>query len=155
MNNISIARCLNHMAPVQLAEAVGMARQYIHSLENGEKKLGPNKVLEFAEVLGVDPAWLLGHPAILPVHDPLKNRTIITEIIHSEVIPDYGVMYVVHSKQTRDSFAVIMSPCTQFTVTDWQSYWQPMTAAEIADYKWMDVNGNDAVMIDGLPRSIA
>ena len=155
MNNITIARTLNHMTAVQLAEAAGSTKQYISALENGIRNLGPNNVKIFTDILGVDKAWLLGCPGILPVHDPNTNKDIITEIIHSEVVPDHGVLYVVHAKDTGDNFTVIMKSNTQFTVTDWQSPYQPMTAAEIADYKWMDVNGNDAVMIDGLPRSIA
>ena len=154
MNNITIARTLNHMTAVQLAEAAGSTKQYISALENGIRNLGPNNVKIFTDILGVDKAWLLGCPGILPVYDPLTKIIISTEIIRTEEIPDYGVLYLVHA-QTGDNFAVILASGVQFTAADWQDPNQPMIAAEIADYKWMDVNGNDAVMIDGLPRSIA
>ena len=148
MNNIPIARTLNHMTAAQLADATKTTRQYIHALENGIRNLGPNNVKMFVDVLGVDKAWLLGCPGILPVHDPDTNKDIITEIIHSEVVPDHGVLYVVHAKDTGDNFTVIMRSNTQFTVTDWQSPYQPMTAAEITDYTWMDIDGNTVVIPD-------
>lgn len=148
MNNITIARTLNHMTAAQLADATKTTRQYIHALENGIRNLGPNNVKMFVDVLGVDKAWLLGCPGILPVHDPDTNKDIITEIIHSEVVPDHGVLYVVHAKDTGDNFTVIMRSNTQFTVTDWQSPYQPMTAAEITDYTWMDIDGNTVVIPD-------
>ena len=148
MNNITIARTLNHMTAAQLADATKTTRQYIHALGNGIRNLGPNNVKMFVDVLGVDKAWLLGCPGILPVHDPDTNKDIITEIIHSEVVPDHGVLYVVHAKDTGDNFTVIMRSNTQFTVTDWQSPYQPMTAAEITDYTWMDIDGNTVVIPD-------
>lgn len=148
MNNITIARTLNHMTAAQLADATKTTRQYIHALENGIRNLGPNNVKMFVDVLGVDKAWLLGCPGILPVHDPDTNKDIITEIIHSEVVPAHGVLYVVHAKDTGDNFTVIMKSNTQFTVTDWQSPYQPMTAAEITDYTWMDIDGNTVVIPD-------
>lgn len=148
MNNITIARTLNHMTAAQLADATKTTRQYIHALGNGIRNLGPNNVKIFVDVLGVDKAWLLGCPGILPVHDPDTNKDIITEIIHSEVVPAHGVLYVVHAKDTGDNFTVIMKSNTQFTVTDWQSPYQPMTAAEITDYTWMDIDGNTVVIPD-------
>ena len=155
MNNIAIARQLNHMTAVQLAEATGSNKQYIYMIENGIRNLGPNNVKIFTDVLDVEKAWLLGCPCTLPVYDPLGKVTIDTEIIRTEKIPDYGTLYLVHATETGDNFAVIIASGVQFTAADWQDPNQPMIAAEIADYKWMDVNGNDAVMIDGLPRSIA
>lgn len=155
MNNITIARTLNHMTAVQLAEAAGSTKQYISALENGIRNLGPNNVKIFVDILGVDKAWLIGCPGVLPVYDPLEKKTVSTEIIRTEEIPDYGVLYLVHATQTGDNFAVILASGIQFAISDWQNPNQPMTAEEIADYKWMTNNGNDAVMIDGLPRSIA
>ena len=40
-----------------------------------------------------------------------------------------------------------------FTTDDWQSS-QPDKKEDIGDYRWLDSNGVQAVLIDGLPRTI-
>lgn len=39
---------------------------------------------------------------------------------------------------------------TYFTTIDWQGQ-QPQEWDEIADYRWIDADGGDAIMFDGLP----
>jgi hypothetical protein len=52
-------------------------------------------------------------------------------------------------------FAVIEYPDgVIFTPWDWQGQ-QPKSPDEIEEYKWVDDKGNEAIMLNGLPRKLS
>ena len=154
MTNFAIARILSRMSVSALADAAGVSRSYISQLENGQRKLGKNNVQPFADLLGADRAWLLDCPDSLPVFDPIDRAMYACQIIRTVKLPDYGMLYLVHLPETGDSFAVILSHGVMFTVSDWQSADQPKCYEDIANYRWIDASGKDALMADGLPMAL-
>lgn len=154
MINLTIARTIRHMTPADLAEKIGASRQYISQLESGTRNLGPANAETFAALLNVEKAWLLGCPSVLPVYDPIEHLTVCGEIIHAREIAGYGVFYLVYLPDTGDVMPVINARGMQYTLTDWQAADMPRNVVEVADYKWMDATGTDAVMVDGLQRFI-
>lgn len=91
----------------------------------------------------------------IPVRDFIFGTVKECAVKHTEEIEDYGMFYVVSFPGEFDlEIAVIVcDDGMQFTRRDWQGE-QPATAAEIGEFEWVDPLGNDAIMFDGLPRTL-
>lgn len=155
MNNIKRARILAGMKQAELAEELGITPQQINNMESGARNPGPKMLPMLAQALGVSEAYLRGMPQSLPVYDWGERITLTCQIMREEEIDGYGMYYLV---QTPDDcvcaeIAVLIADGVQFTPRDWQGA-QPMSVDEIADCMWVDPHGNDAIMLDGLPRML-
>lgn len=85
----------------------------------------------------------------LPVIDFANANVVLCSIISSEAIEGYGTLYLVNHPEV-GPLAVIQAGGMQFTPSDWQGE-QPASVEDAAVAQWVDVVGNDAAMINGLP----
>lgn len=150
LSPITIARNLRHMTQGELAAKLGLTPQRVSHWETGTRNPGPDHATHIARALDVDAAWIRGTAQYAPLYDPLTHATHIGQIVRSELLPD-GMMYHLYLDETGDTVAMLLIHGEQFTPRDWQSL-QPQNVADAPNYVWMDVNGHDAIMLDGLPR---
>lgn len=153
MNNIRIALNMRGMTAAELADRAGVAPPRISEWERGARIPGADAAAKLSSVLDVDEAWIRGTAQSAPLYDPFGKVTFACPIIRTEELPGgAGVLYHVYLPEGGDVVALLMRDGTQFTPTDWESWpAQPGNAAEIADCRWMDARGMDAVMMGGLP----
>lgn len=71
----------------------------------------------------------------------------ITDIIP---LPENAAMYQFQADDIRSS-AILHSDGTVFVLTDWQGS-RPTSFAEVADYDWIAIDGQDAIILNDLPR---
>lgn len=150
MNELKTAMILRGMRPVDLAKAAGMTAQQINNYLNGGQSIGPKVARIFAQLMNVSEAYLRGVAQSLPVRDFATGEVMACKIMAEEAIEHYGVFYVVDHPEV-GPMVVLLADGVQFTTTDWQGA-QPESVQEIAEYKWMDAAGRDAIVFDGLPR---
>ena len=74
-------------------------------------------------------------------------------VISCETIEGYGALYLVEHPEV-GPLSVILADGVQFTPSDWQGE-QCASADDAAEFAWVDARGNDAIMLDGLPRIMA
>lgn len=154
MNYFEIARRFAGLTGLQLAELLEVSPQQITNWGKGLRTPSRSNAVEIAGKLDVEPAWLLGVPDRLAVADPLEGGTVYSyPILRAEDIAGYGILYHVYNVETGDIVPVILGGGVQFTPTDWQTL-GVRRASEIAEAAWMDARGADAVMVDGLPRTL-
>lgn len=154
MNNFAIARkFLSRLTGAEIAEKMAVTPAFVSQLETGKRAVTRQSVQRIAEILDVSPAWLLEVPELLPVSDPLSGENWTLPIMRAEEIPGYGILYHVWIEDAALAVPVIIASGIQFTPADWQAP-IPQNAAEIAEHAWIDPHGNDAIMLDGLPRVI-
>lgn len=92
----------------------------------------------------------------VPVLDYNLGSVADCKVTYAEEIDDYGMFYLVDhpSEYVDDPMAVIVSESgMQFTTDDWQGF-QPQSAAEVPEFRWVDASGAGAIMLDGLPHSL-
>lgn len=154
MNTIAIARRFRGMLAQTLADQMGISYQQIGNWEQGSRNPGRASAQQLAEALDVDVAWIMDFPQLAQLADPLSGEIISARIMRTEELPGYGILHHLYLPEHEMVVAVIRSLDVSFTTTDWQGQ-QPGSATEIADYDWMDMRGNGAIMIDGLPRTLA
>lgn len=154
MNNIAIARRFRGMTAKALAEQIDVSFQQVGNWEQGLRNPNRTTAAEIARVLDVDAAWIMGCPQAMHLPDPLSGHLIPCSIMRCEEIYGYGMMYHLYLPDTGDIVAALHNVDVTFTTTDWQGQ-QPQNASEIAGYHWMDLRGNSAIMMDGLPRILA
>lgn len=159
MTNFEIACRFAGMTGVKLAEQLGVTPGYISQLQTDRRGLSRDKARELARVLDVSPAWLMGVAESLILHDPINGDDFTAPIMRSEELAGYGMLYHVYLDETGDIVPVILSDGLQFTPTDWSGAQAIKCAADIraeaedrAGVRWMDWRGQDAIMLDGLPR---
>lgn len=155
MTNFEIARGFANLSSIELANLLGVTPQQVSNWAKGLRTPTRANAEAIAEALGVDPAWLLGVAQTLPVLDPIHGDVYAAPIMRSETIPAYGVLYHVWVEEIDNLLPVIVAGGVQFTLTDWDASDIPRTAADIHAYRWIGPAGQDAVMLDGLPRVIA
>lgn len=150
MTPIKTARLMRRMTQSELAARMQILPQTLNNYESGTRSLGPKLLPAAAEALGVSTAYLRGDAQRLAVRDFITGEIVVCPIMSETVIDTYGMFYLVEHDQV-GPLAVILSDGVQFTKDDWQGA-QPMSRDEIADHRWVDPNGCDAIMMDGLPR---
>lgn len=151
MNNLKRARTLRGVRNIDLANEVGIAPTALVNYESGVRNPGPKLLPLLAGALGVSQAWLRDMAPCLPVYCWADQSTRQCPIVSELPIDNYGTLYVVDYPGL-SFLPVIMASGLQFTPNDWQASVIPRTAEEIADIKWIDPNGDPAIMLDGLPR---
>lgn len=153
MTNFTIARQLfARMTGAEVARQTGTTPAYISQLENGHRNLGDNNIQTFSQLFDVSPAWLKNCPERMPLFDPLSDDVFTCDIIRSETIPGYGILYHVYFEETGNIIAVILASGIQFTPYDWMNGDYPRSVEDIKDTLWVDNHGKYAIMLDGLPR---
>lgn len=153
MTHFEIARRFAGLSGVELAGRLGVYPQQVQGWVSGSRTPSRSSVTGIASELGVDPAWLLGMPQQMAVIDPVDGSAITGDIMRTEMIPAYGVLYHIYLDSTGDIIPVIVGGGVQFTPCDWQTL-TVKCADDISAAHWMDCFGRDAVMLDGLPRVI-
>ena len=154
MNNIAIARRLRGITTKALADRLGVTCQQVGNWECGFRNPNRSAARQLADELDVDIAWIMDCPQPALIRDPLTGDMYACKIMRSEQIDGYGTLYHLYIGVTGDIVALIIAGCDILTTVDWQGL-QPQNATEIAEYRWMDGRGNDAIMVDGLPRVFA
>lgn len=86
--------------------------------------------------------------AILSKHDYGMGYTIIQSIPVSD---DAKLMTFVSDNCAAKSTAVVYNNGTIFVTDDWQGYYAE-SLSEIEDYDWHTLDGQRAIIMDGLPR---
>ena len=153
MNEIKTARSIRKMTQDQLANKLGMSKQQLYGLESGDRKPGPKVLPLLADALSVSPAYLRGEAESIPVVDFADGSVEMCKVISCETIEGYGALYLVEHPVV-GPLPVILADGVQFTPSDWQGE-LCASAEDAAGFAWVDARGNDAVMLDGLPRIMA
>ncbi len=150
-NNIAIARGMRGLTRAALAEKLGVSLSQIGNWELGIRSPGPKNVVELAQALNVDEAWIAGHPTHIPVPDLIDKTVLSLPVIRSEEIDGYGTLYTALSDDV-NPIAVIIGDGLTLVTRDWEGK-QPYCAEDIADVDWLAPDGSPCVMMDGLPRA--
>lgn len=153
MNKIKEAREMRKMTREQLAEMAGMSIQQLHGLERGDRNPGPKVLPLLADALNVSPAYLRGEAEAIPVVDFADGSVEMCPVISCETIDGYGALYLVEHPEV-GPLSVILADGVQFTPSDWQGE-LCASAEDAAGFAWVDAHGNDAIMLDDLPRVLA
>ena len=153
MNKIKEAREMRKMTREQLAEMAGMSIQQLHGLERGDRNPGPKVLPLLADALNVSPAYLRGEAEAIQVVDFADGSTEMCAVISCETIEGYGALYLVEHPEA-GPLPVILADGVQFTPSDWQGV-LCTSVEDAAEFAWVDARGNDAIMLDGLPRIMA
>ena len=123
-----------------LAAQLGTSAESLTEYRKGRRELGNKLLPAVASALDVSQAYLRGIADSLPVYDWAYGTSTLCPIMAAREI-EVGWM------------TVILADGIQFTPNDWQGR-QPLSVDEIDAVDWVDNTGRDAIMIDGLPRSI-
>ncbi len=83
MTNIEIARLNAGLSQQELAEKIGVTRQFIYSCEKGTRKLGVKKLKKCAEVLGVSPDTLLRSDTLTISKDKVLPGGLIIDLMQA------------------------------------------------------------------------
>lgn len=152
MNNLKTAMTMRGMRAADLARAIGMRPDQLNKHLNDGRPIGPKLVKDFAQALCVSEAYLRGTPQRLAVRDLETGDTLACEIMEEVVIGGYGIFYVVAAPNI-GPVSVILTDGIQLTTRDWRGP-QPLSAADIGQYRWVNALGREAAMVDGLPRAL-
>ena len=153
MNEIKTARSIRKMTQEQLADKLGMSTQQLSGLERGDRNPGPKVLPLLADALNVSQAYLRGEAEAIPVVDFADGSVEMCPVISCETIEGYGALYLVEHPAV-GPLSVILAEGVQFTPSDWQGE-LCRSAEDAAEFAWVDARGNDAIMLDGLPRILA
>lgn len=150
--NLDAACRMRGVDTAALAARLGTSAASLTEYRMGRRELGNKLLPAVASALAVSPAYLRGIAERIPVYDWVYGTEAVCPIISSQEIDGYGVYYVVDHPEV-GWMAVILSGGTQFTPRNWRGR-QPLSVDEIDSVAWIDNTGREAMMADGLPRSI-
>lgn len=150
MMGLKELRVLRGLKQKELADKMGISAQQLNNYEGGQSKPGKKVLPALADALGVSTAYLRGDAQRLAVFDWQTGRTEALPIMAETVLDDYGIFYLVEHPEI-GVMAVIQSEGVQFTLASWRDE-QPMTVDDIGGSRWVDSQGEDAIMYRGLPR---
>ena len=150
MMGLKELRVLRGLKQKELADKMGISAQQLNNYEGGQSKPGKKVLPALADALGVSTAYLRGDAQRLAVFDWQTGRTEALPIMAETVLDDYGIFYLVEHPEI-GVMAVIQSEGVQFTLASWRDE-QPMTVDDIGCSRWVDSQGEDAIMYRGLPR---
>lgn len=149
--NIEFCRALRGLSRQEVAERMGIGVQTFSLYENGQR-IGTTVMPRIAKVLDVSEAYLLGIPNRLAVRNPSTGENINLPIVAETDIDEYGAFYLLESASTPGGvLAVILHSGKQFTPAVW-SRRQPLTLEEIPAWRWVNANGVESMIVDGLPE---
>lgn len=150
MNRIKRMRTVRDMSQAELARKAGMIPQTLNSYESGARNPGAKVLPVLAEALKASSAYLRGDAETIPVVDFADGSVAQCEVAACEQIDGYGALYLVDHPEV-GMMSVILADGVQFTPDDWQGE-QCMDASDVGRSRWVDARGNEAIMLDGLPR---
>ena len=149
--NIEFCRALRGFSRQEVAERMGIGVQTFSLYENGQR-IGTTVMPRIAKALDVSEAYLRGIPNRLPVRNPGTGEDISLPIVAETDIDEYGAFYLLESAPTPGGvLAVILHGGKQFTPAVWGGK-QPLTVEEIPAWRWVNANGIESMIVDGLPE---
>ena len=149
--NIEFCRALRGLSRQEVAERMGIGVQAFSLYENGQR-LGTTVMPRIAKALGVSEAYLRGIPNHLTVRDSSNRRNLFLPIVAETEIEGYGAFYLLEYAPTPGGvLAVILHDGVQFTPVVWGQK-QPLTLEEIPAWRWVNANGVESMIVDGLPE---
>lgn len=149
--NIEFCRALRGLSRQEVAERMGVKAQMV-SLYEGGKRAGTTVMPRIAKALDVSEAYLRGIPNRLPVRNFMIGEDVILPIVSETEIEDYGAFYLLeYAPAPGGVLAVILHGGKQFTPAVWGGK-QPLTLEEIPAWRWVNANGIESMIVDGLPE---
>lgn len=149
--NIEFCRALRGLSRQEVAERMGIGVQAFSLYENGQR-LGTTVMPRIAKALDVSEAYLRGIPNHLAVRNFMMGEDVFLPIVAETEIKGYGAFYLLeHSPTPGGALAVILHDGIQFTPVVWGQK-QPLTLEEIPAYRWVNANGIESMIVDGLPE---
>ena len=149
--NIEFCRALRGLSRQEVAERMGIGAQTFSLYENGQR-LGTTVMPRIAKALDVSEAYLRGIPNHLTVRDSSNRRNLFLPIVAETEIEGYGAFYLLeYTPAPGGALAVILHDGIQFTPVVWGQK-QPLTLEEIPAWRWVNANGMEAMIVDGLPE---
>lgn len=149
--NIEFCRALRGLSRQEVAERMGIGVQTFSLYENGNR-IGTTVMPRIAKALDVSEAYLRGVANRLAVKNPATGDEITLPIVAETDIDEYGVFYLLESAPTPGGvLAVILHGGRQFTPAVWGGK-QPLTLEEIPAWRWVNANGVESMIVDGLPE---
>lgn len=149
--NIEFCRALRGLSRQEVAERMGIGVQAFSLYENGQR-IGTTVMPRIAKALDVSEAYLRGIPNQLAVRNPSTGENISLPIVAEADIDEYGAFYLLESASAPYGvLAVILHGGKQFTPAVWGGK-QPLTLEEIPAWRWVNIHGIEAEIVDGLPE---
>lgn len=149
--NIEFCRALRGLSRQEVAERMGIGVQTFSLYENGQR-IGTTVMPRIAKALDVSEAYLRGIPNHLAVRNPSTGENIGLPIVAETEIEDYGAFYLLeYAPAPGGVLAVILHDGIQFTPVVWGQK-QPLTLEEIPAWRWVNIHGTEAEIVDGLPE---
>lgn len=149
--NIEFCRALRGLSRQEVADRMGVKAQ-MFSLYEGGRRAGTTVMPRIAKALDVSEAYLRGIPNRLAVRNPSTGENISLPIVAETDIGEYGAFYLLENAPTPGGvLAVILHGGRQFTPAVW-SRRQPLTLEEIPAWRWVNIRGTEAEIVDGLPE---
>ena len=149
--NIEFCRALRGLSRQEVAERMGIVVQTFSLYENGQR-IGTTVMPRIAKALDVSEAYLRGVANRLAVKNPATGDNIALPIVAETDIDEYGAFYLLESASAPGGvLAVILHGGKQFTPAVWGGK-QPLTLEEIPAWRWVNIHGIEAEIVDGLPE---
>ena len=149
--NIEFCRALRGLSRQEVAERMGIGVQTFSLYENGQR-IGATAMPRIAKALDVSEAYLRGVANRLAVKNPATGDNIALPIVAETDIDEYGAFYLLENAPTPGGvLAVILHSGKQFTPAVWGGK-QPLTLEEIPAWRWVNIHGIEAEIVDGLPK---
>lgn len=149
--NIEFCRALRGLSRQEVADRMGVKAQ-MFSLYEGGRRVGTTVMPRIAKALDVSEAYLRGIPNRLPVLNFMMGENVILPIVAETEIEGYGAFYLLEYSPTPGGvLAVILHGGKQFTPAVWGGK-QPLTLEEIPAWRWVNIHGIEAEIVDGLPE---
>lgn len=149
--NIEFCRALRGLSRQEVADRMGVKAQ-MFSLYEGGKRAGTTVMPRIARALDVSEAYLRGVANRLAVKNPATSDEIALPIVAETIIADYGAFYLLENAPAPGGvLAVILHGGKQFTPAVWGGK-QPLTLEEIPAWRWVNANGIESMIVDGLPE---
>lgn len=149
--NIEFCRALRGLSRQEVADRMGIEVQTFSLYENGQR-IGTTVMPRIAKALDVSEAYLRGVANRLAVKNPVTGDKIALPIVAETEIEGYGAFYLLEYAPTPGGvLAVILHGGKQFTPAVWGGK-QPLTLEEIPAWRWVNIHGIEAEIVDGLPE---
>lgn len=149
--NIEFCRALRGLSRQEVADRMGIGAQAFSLYENG-RRIGTTTMPRIAKALDVSEAYLRGIPNRLAVLNFMMGENVILPIVAETEIEGYGAFYLLEYSPTPGGvLAAILHGGKQFTPAVWGGK-QPLTLEEIPAWRWVNANGIESMIVDGLPE---
>lgn len=133
----------NNMKPVELAKATGIAEATISQYRSGYSKPKDKRLVAIANVLHVDPTWLMGIDVPMVSSSPSELRPDETALLY-----DYNQLNDLGKKKARDDVSDL-TEIPRYRIEE-HDYLQPVAAHDREDILVSEdmVDVDDALMED-------